>query len=107
MGWLLNVDDDRLPDLWPAFVDLTEDVVEMALTAAREDCQTFAPPLTDPDNPPASYVIAQAMQARAIARAGFVGSGDQMGGYGEGVTVYPMDWHVKQLLRPKKRPNPK
>lgn len=100
--WITSPDDERLPDLWPGYVDMNDVVLTMVLEAAREDCEAYGPKLDDPDAPPARYVLAQAQHARAIARAGFVGSSDQEGGYGETVTVYPMDWHVKQLLRPKK-----
>lgn len=101
MQWILNGDDERLPDLWPGAVDLTDTALEMVLAAAREQCEAFAPATTAPDDPPVRYVLAQALQAKALARAGFVGADDQVGGYGEGVTVYPMDWQVKNLLRPR------
>ena len=107
MGWVLAGDDDRLPDLWPGAADLAPAAAEMVLDAARQDCLDFAPALTDPDDPPVRYVLAQIHHARALTRAGFVGSNDQGGGYGEGVTVFPMDWHVKALLRPKRKPNPR
>lgn len=51
---------------------------------------------------PENYVAAQVLQCRALVRAGVVGSGDQTGGYGETVTVFPMDWTVKALLRPRR-----
>ncbi len=101
MTWILNGDDERLPELWPGGVDLTPTALELVLVAAREQCEAYAPVLADPDDPPARYILAQALQAKALSTAGFVGEGDQMGGYGEGVTVYPMDWQVKNLLRPK------
>lgn len=106
-SWITTADDNRLPDLWPGYVDVSEDMLSMVLEAAREDCETYGPTLTDPETPPGRYVLAQVQHARAIVRAGFIGSSDTQGGYGEGVTVFPMDWHVKQLLRPKKGvPNP-
>lgn len=40
------------------------------------------------------------MQARALYRAGVAGSGENIGEDGFTVTVHPMDWTVKALLRP-------
>jgi hypothetical protein len=42
------------------------------------------------------------MQARAVYNSVKAGSGDQVGPDGLTVTVYPMDWNVKNLLRPRK-----
>lgn len=104
MSWIANRDDERLTELWDGHADLSDAALVMVLDAARTQCQEFAPALANPDEPPAHYVVAQVLQARALTRAGFVGSNDQVGGFGETVTVYPMDWQVKALLRPKKAP---
>lgn len=107
MQWILNGDDERLPELWPGAVDLTDGSLAILFAAAVERCTDFQPKAAQAnadDNLPSSYVLAQVLDARALARAGFVGENDQMGSLGEGVTVYPMDWQVKSLLRPKKAP---
>jgi len=101
MNWILNGDDERLPDLWPGAVDLTETALGLVLAAAREQCEAYAPTVDNPEDVPARYILAQALQAKALSTAGFAGGNDQVGGYGEGVTVYPMDWQVKNLLRPR------
>lgn len=103
MSWL-TVEDDRLPDLWPGSQDIVPETVGILLEAARTACEKFAPALTEPEDPPAHYVIAQAYQARAVARAALAGGQDQIGLDGLAVTVYPLDWTVKQLLRPKGKP---
>ena len=97
-GWITYPYDPRLAVLWPGSEDY-EDSLAFPLHVARIQCERFAPAVgaTVPEN----YVAAQVMQARALVRAGVVGSGDQTG-YGETVTVFPMDWTVKNLLRPKK-----
>jgi len=46
------------------------------------------------------HKLAQVLQARALARSFTVGDGGMVGPDGETVTVYPMDWTVKRLLRP-------
>lgn len=100
MGWLTR-DDPQLAEMWPGCFDLTDETLDQYLDAAKAQCIAYAPALP-PDAPiPAHYRLAQALQARALSRAGLVGSGDQMGGYGDTVTVFPMDWQVKNLLRPQ------
>ena len=106
-AWLTAATDPRLPDLWDGAADLTTAGLELILAAAREQCEAYGPAQADPDVIPSGWVIAQVLQARSLVRAGFVGSNDQAGGYGDTVTVYPMDWQVKNLLRPKRKANPK
>lgn len=101
MPWL-TAKDEKTSELWPGAFDLTESELETYLEAARVQCEAFAPALPENTEPPANYILAQALQARAIARATIAGSGDTLGGYGDTVTVFPMDWTVKNLLRPKK-----
>jgi len=92
---------------WP---DAPEDDGELAavLEAACSQCEAFAPVLGDADLPDISqharFVRAQIMQARALYRSGTVGGGDTFGAEGMSVTVFPMDWTVKALLRPPTRP---
>ena len=107
MAAWLTVGDERLPDLWDGSADLSDAGLALVLAAAREQCEAYGPTQPDPDNVPARWVIAHALQARALTRAGFVGAADQGGGFGDQVTVYPMDWQVKNLLRPKRKANPK
>lgn len=104
MPWL-TADDPRTPNLWPGSADLTTDLLELILDAARDECIEFAPELVHPELPPPRYVLAQAEHARNIARA-LDQQADQTGSYGDGVTLptVPLDWHVKQRLRPKSRP---
>ncbi len=107
MQWILNGSDERLEDLWPGYVDLTDAGLALVLAAAAEACEAFQPKAAQAnadDELPAGYVVAQALHAKALTRAGFVGGADQVGFPGEGVTVWPMDWQVKALLRPRTRP---
>lgn len=94
--------DPRLTVLWPGAADYENPDLAFPLTVARIQCERFAPALA-PDAPvPDNYVAAQVMQCRALVRAGIVGDGDHGGGYEETVTVFPMDWTVKALLRPRR-----
>ncbi len=104
MPWL-TADDPRIPSLWAGSADLTPELLALILEASRDECAEYAPKLADPDLPPPRYVLAQAEHARNIARA-LDQQADQIGNYGDAVTLptVPLDWHVKQRLRPKTRP---
>lgn len=87
--------------LWPdAPVD--DDILTQYLTSAQIQCAEFAPALPDGAEIPESYVLANVMQARAIYRSLRTGNSDQMGADGFAVTVYPLDWNIRALLRPKR-----
>lgn len=104
MGWIVNTMDPRVTQLWPGVGDGLEadDLLIFVFEVARIQCERFAPALPEGAVVPENYVAAQVMQARALVRAGITGSGDQSGGYGETVAVFPMDWTVKNLLRPRR-----
>ena len=110
-GWITDPADPRLAVLWPGAEDFYLDPVDgseapgawllgFPLYNARIQCEEFAPALADGAPVPENYVAAQVLQARALVRAGIVGDGDHNGIAGEGVVVFPMDWTVKNLLRP-------
>lgn len=96
-GWVIDSTDPRLAVLWPGAED--QDDVEFPLYVAMLQCAAFAPAFTG--DAPENYVAAQILQAKALVRAGVVGTNDQSG-YDNTVAVFPMDWTVKALLRPKK-----
>lgn len=75
-----------------------------ALLAAHGQCVDFLNGRTVPRGPEeaARWRLAQVMQARALIRAQTTGANDTQGMDGMSVTVFPMDWTVKNLLRPKK-----
>jgi hypothetical protein len=102
IGW---VDTSDAINQWPEAEDLTEGVLCSHLQAAYEQCVAFLPPaylVEWPSQIPDRWKQAQMQQARALWRASVTGSGDQLGGQGLSVTVFPMDWTVKNLLRPSK-----
>ena len=99
IGW---VDPTELTEDWA----VNADNLDRALGAAYDQCLMFLnnrEPALDADGRVADrFWQAQVMQARAILRSGTAGSGDQLGGGDLTVTVFPMDWTVKNLLRPKR-----
>lgn len=101
MGWITDATDPRVHDLWPGAGE-DHALLVSVFAVARTQCEAFAPALPDDADVPQNYVAAQVMQARALVRAGITGPGDQSGGYGETVAVFPMDWTVKNLLRPRR-----
>ena len=68
------------------------------LISAREQVLAFAPAVVDV---PVRYRAAQLMQARNTWNAHKRNPGsDQYGSPDFQVSVFPLDWHVRQLLRP-------
>lgn len=100
-GWITSSADPRLITLWPGSDDY-EDDLDFVLWCAKIQCERFAPALTEGQSAPENYVAAQCLQARALIRAGVVGDGDRTGMGPEQVAVFPMDWTVKNLLRPRR-----
>lgn len=117
-GWLTAQETLEGP-YWPQ-CDLELQELSLLLTSAQIQCEDYAPAAeyalevtgatvtVDVDGVitgtvvPESWRLAQAQQARALWRSGAAGSNDQIGGDGLTITVFPMDWNVKNLLRPKR-----
>lgn len=92
IGW---VDPQDLQAMWATQLD-PDDLAEH-LAAAHAQCVMFLG--TDPAPTP-RLRLAQTLQARALVRSGYAAADDSIGM--DSVTVFPMDWTVKNLLRPKK-----
>lgn len=109
-GWFAAMHVDDVAKIWPQAADLTHDELDPLLASARVQCEAYAPSLyvtledgtTALQSPPPNYQHAQILQARALYRAMIAGDRDGIGADGYTVTVFPMDWTVKNLLRPKK-----
>lgn len=86
------VDDPMIERLWP---DAPYES-GIFLESAQAQCEAFAGPVPLPE---ARHKLALLMQARALHRSTVAGSGDSLGGEFT-VTVFPLDWTVKSLLRP-------
>lgn len=93
-------------DLWADAGGLADETLQLLLDSANGDCFAYLDPL-DGVNPTgeaitASMRIAEIYQARARYNAvSSAGDGNQVGPDGMTVTVFPLDWQVQQLLRPK------
>jgi hypothetical protein len=82
--------------------DAPEDDAQLfaILDAAREQCLEFAPETAG--LVPLRFRQAQLLQARSLWQSGSVSQDGALGGGEMSVTVFPMDWTVKALLRPKR-----
>jgi len=98
VGWL-----DTTDPLVITWLDAPSgDELRILLASAYAQCLAFAPELATGAAVPDNYKLAQFFQTKALYRSQLAGSGDQIGADGMSVTVFPMDWTVKNLLRPKK-----
>lgn len=100
----LTPDDSELDNLLEAaWTDAPEGVaLRVFLAAAKTQCIAYAPTLAEGAPVPDDWRLAQVMQARNIYNAGAAPTGEGMAdGSGYGISAYPLDWFVKQLLRPQ------
>lgn len=95
MAWLTEDDEALVTGLW-ADAPYDASVRHALIEAAQAQCEVFAGSVPSPE---ARHKMAVILQARALQRSTVAGSGDSMGGEFT-VTVFPMDWTVKALLRP-------
>lgn len=98
-SWLDVGTMNEVVGFWPGADEVDLDHLAMLLASAQAQCAAFAPE-TGADVP-VNYRQAQVLQARALYRSGMAGTNDQIGIDGQAVTVFPMDWTVKLLLRPR------
>lgn len=71
------------------------------LETARIQCEAFAPAVTGPVAP-VNYRQAQLLQVRNLWQATTKNVGGDIDAGGFSMPVYPLDWIVKGLLRPKR-----
>lgn len=96
-GWLTL---DGIRDSWPDAPTADLDLFEILWTA-KQQVIDYAPALAAGERPPLNYKTGQKMQARNIWNATKVDPSS--GGVGDGSFVirpFPLDWMVKQQLRP-------
>lgn len=72
------------------------------LAVAKRDVLAFAPALPEGAPIPENYRTAQWMHARDIATSGIATPSGDIGAPGFATTPYPMDWMIRQVLRPKR-----
>jgi hypothetical protein len=103
-GWL-TLEWARM--LWPDARTIPDVSLWLVLESARIACTAYAPALPVPEVGaeaviPANYVQAQVAQARAIWNLMQTSPQSDLIGYDQtAVRVYPLDYNIRQLLRPK------
>ena len=91
---------DRARDLWADADQIDDDLLQFWLEAVKPSIIDYAPKLPDDATPPANWELAQVMQARNAFNSIKAGQGG-FDGSEYGITAHPLDWQVKQLLRPR------
>jgi len=72
------------------------------LESAKAQCIEYAPALGITNIVPLNYKNAQLMQARALYSSVIANQQDSVGVEGFQVRIFPLDWNIKALLRPKR-----
>lgn len=93
-----------LRELWPDVDAIEDETLDVLLDAAQDQVIAYAPALAPAASTiPDRYALGQLRQAQNIWNASRV---DASGGVGDGsdfvMRPTPLDWHVKQILRPKR-----
>ena len=115
VGWIdLDDEDDKaLIDVDFRDAPADDSVLATYLASAYTQCVEYLPHtrdpqtcelvLEEPDTIPRTWVQAQVLQAAGLYRATIAsGSSGQAGIDGQAITLYPMDWQVRNLLRPRR-----
>ena len=72
------------------------------LESAKAQCIAYAPAIAVDAGVPLNYVQAQLMQARAVYQSVIANQNDTVGVDGFAVRVFPLDFTIRALLRPKR-----
>lgn len=95
-GWLTL---EQARNLW-ADAPLDDVLLYQILETAKAQCIAYAPAFTGVV--PLSYVQAQGLQARAIYQSVIANQQDNVGVDGFQVRVFPLDFTIRAMLRPKR-----
>lgn len=87
---------------WPDAVKLSDRRLFTLLEVARGQVLAYAPEQQPGTLPPVQWRLAQIMQARNVLNASRVDPSGSAGGQDFTLTPFPLDWTVKQLLRPQR-----
>ena len=97
-GWL-SLEQAR--QLW-ADAPLDDVFLYKLLQTAKEQCVAYAPVLAANAQVPIRYTQAQLTQARALYQSTIANQNDQVGIEGFTVRVFPLDFTIRAMLRPKR-----
>jgi hypothetical protein len=77
--------------------------LQLYLDVSRDAIEDFGRTLADPEAIPAGWRMAHWQHARNCLNAGkaAAGGGD-LDGSGFGLVSVPLDWHIQQLVRPRR-----
>lgn len=106
--FVVQVDDgwhtlDSAREQWADSVHIEDDQLWELLEVAKHQCLEYAPALAVGAAVPVSYRKAQLMQARNVWNAARVDpSSGAIGDDSFALTPFPLDWTIKQVLRPKR-----
>jgi hypothetical protein len=78
-----------------------DDQLQTLLDVAAAQCLAYGPELEEGQAIPTSYQLAQLMQTQNLWNSSKQDNDGEIGGEGFGSRVFPMDWAVKNILRPK------
>lgn len=97
-------DDTTHSSVWAEAEDIPDTLLTDLLFIARSSVEAYAPALpadTPAGRCPVAYRHAQLMQTRNLWNATQVDSGGGFGGDDYTIRPMPLDWIIKQILRPK------
>lgn len=77
-------------------------LLHQILDSAKIQCIAYAPAIPAGEHPPINYVQAQLMQARALYQSVIANQNDNVSIEGFSVRVFPLDFTIRALLRPKR-----
>jgi hypothetical protein len=93
---------DSIREDWPDGETIPDATLYELLDVVRGQVLDFAPVLAVAAPVPARYRLAQRVQVRNTWNAAKVSPAGEFGGDEFVIRPFPLDWHVKQILRPKR-----
>jgi len=93
---------DSIREEWPDAEYIDDAPLWSLLSLAREDVLEFAPALADDAPVPDRYREGQRVHARNVWNASKVSTDGSIGQDDFVIRPHPLDWHVKQIIRPKR-----
>lgn len=92
-------DIDSIRDVWTDADQIDDEHLQELLEVARDAIVAYAPTLSSEDIP-TRYRVAQAAQVKNLWNAVMAGPNGSIGDDTFAIQPRPLDWHVKQILRP-------
>jgi hypothetical protein len=81
---------------------LDDEQLQELLDVAKGAVLAYAPVLDDPETDiPTSYRVAQLTQTKNLWNGAYASPSGDLDGGSFGLTTFPLDWQVKQILRPR------